>query len=112
MQILNNETMLRIRDKNLLDKLQEMFNESKFTSYNAFLNNLLRQVVFRENKEDEIIDKLDNIEDKTNAIYDKVIFVGHGMAFRTLTYIEQMKPTEIVECDYHIGQKDCEYSFY
>ena len=36
MQILNNETMLRIRDKNLLDKLQEMFNESKFTSYNAF----------------------------------------------------------------------------
>ena len=72
MQILNNETMLRIRDKNLLDKLQEMFNESKFTSYNAFLNNLLRQVVFRENKEDEIIDKLDNIEDKTNANYEKV----------------------------------------
>ena len=72
MQILNNETMLRIRDKNLFDKLQEMFNESKFTSYNAFLNNLLRQVAFRENKEDEIIDKLDNIEDKTNAIYEKV----------------------------------------
>lgn len=72
MQILNNETMLRIRDKNLLDKLQETFNESKFTSCNAFLNNLLKQVVFRENKEDEIIDKLDNIEDKTNAIYEKV----------------------------------------
>ena len=72
MQILNNETMLRIRDKNLLEKLQGMFNESKFTSYNAFLNNLLRQVVFRENKEDEIINKLDNIEDKTNAIYEKV----------------------------------------
>ena len=72
MQILNNETMLRIRDKNLLDKLQETFNESKFTSYNAFLNNLLKQVAFRENKEDEIIDKLDNIEDKTNAIYEKV----------------------------------------
>ena len=72
MQILNNETMLRKKNKNLLDKLQEMFNESKFTSYNAFLNNLLRQVVFRENKEDEIIDKLDNIEDKTNAIYEKV----------------------------------------
>ena len=72
MQILNNETMLRIRDKNLLDKLQEMFNDSNFTSYNAFLNYLLRQVAFRENKEDEIIDKLDNIEDKTNAIYEKV----------------------------------------
>ena len=72
MKILNNEIMLRIRDKNLLDKLQEMFNESKFTSYNAFLNNILRQVAFRENKEDEIIDKLDIIEDKTNAIYEKV----------------------------------------
>lgn len=72
MQILNNETMLRIRDKNLLEKLQEMFNDSNFTSYNAFLNYLLRQVAFRKNKEDEIIDKLDNIEDKTNAIYEKV----------------------------------------
>lgn len=77
MQILNNETMLRIRDKNLLDKLQEMFNESKFTSCNAFLNNLLKQVAFRENKEDEIIDKLDNIEDKTNAIYEKVNKYGN-----------------------------------
>ena len=67
MKNLNNETMLRIRDKNLLDKLQEMFNESKFTSYNAFLNYLLKQVAFRENKEDEI-----NIKDKTNAIYEKV----------------------------------------
>ena len=72
MKNLNNETMLRIRDKNLLDKLQKMFNASNFTSYNAFLNYLLKQVVFRENKEDEIIDKLDNIEDKTNAIYEKV----------------------------------------
>ena len=72
MKNLNNETMLRIRDKNLLDKLQKMFNESNFTSYNAFLNYLLKKVVFRENKEDEIIDKLDNIEDKTNAIYEKI----------------------------------------
>lgn len=72
MKNLNNETMLRIRDKNLLDKLQKMFNESNFTSYNAFLNYLLRQVVFRENKEDEIIEKLEALEDKTNAIYEKV----------------------------------------
>ncbi len=72
MQILNNETMLRIRDENLLDKLQEMFNESNFTSYNAFLNYLLKQVVFRENREDEIIEKLETLEDKTNAIYEKV----------------------------------------
>ena len=72
MKNLNNETMLRIRDKNLLDKLQKMFNESNFTSYNAFLNYLLKQVVFRENKEDEIIEKLEVLEDKTNAIYEKV----------------------------------------
>lgn len=72
MKNLNNETMLRIRDKNLLDKLQKMFNESNFTSYNAFLNYLLKQVVFRENKEDEIIEKLEALEDKTNAIYEKV----------------------------------------
>ena len=72
MKNLNNETMLRIRDKNLLDKLQKMFNESNFTSYNAFLNYLLKQVVFRENKEDEIIEKLETLEDKTNAIYEKV----------------------------------------
>ena len=72
MKNLNNETMLRIRDKNLLDKLQKMFNESNFTSYNAFLNYILKQVVFRENKEDEIIEKLEALEDKTNAIYEKV----------------------------------------
>ena len=72
MKNLNNETMLRIRDKNLLDKLQKMFNESNFTSYNAFLNYLLKQVVFREHKEDEIIEKLEALKDKTNAIYEKV----------------------------------------
>lgn len=46
------------------------------------------------------------------AEYEKVILVGHGMAFRTLTYIEQMKPAEIVECTYEIGQEECVYSFY
>lgn len=45
------------------------------------------------------------------ADYDKVIFVGHSMAFRTLTYIEQMNPAEIIECTYTIGQEDCIYSF-
>lgn len=46
------------------------------------------------------------------AHYDKVIVVGHGMAFRTLTYIEDMRPGEFVECTYEIGQEDCNYSFY
>lgn len=44
--------------------------------------------------------------------YDKVIMVGHGMAFRTLKYIEKMNYGEIVECEYKKGQKDCEYSFF
>lgn len=43
---------------------------------------------------------------------DKVIFVGHGMAFRTLTYIEELPPGGIVECLYEKGQPFCEYSFF
>ncbi len=46
------------------------------------------------------------------AHLDKVILIGHGMAFRSLTYIEEMKPAEIVECRYEIGQPNCVYSFY
>ena len=46
-----------------------------------------------------------------HADRDKVIFVGHGMAFRCLTYIEKMRPAEIIECTYRKGQADCEYSF-
>ncbi len=43
--------------------------------------------------------------------YDKVILVGHGMAFRCLTYIEKMNPAEIIEFTYQKGQAKCEYSF-
>jgi len=42
---------------------------------------------------------------------EKVIFVGHGMAFRCLKYIEKMSPAEIIECTYYKGQTECEYSF-
>lgn len=45
------------------------------------------------------------------ADHGKVIFVGHGMAFRCLTYIEKISPAEIIECTYLKGQADCEYSF-
>lgn len=45
------------------------------------------------------------------AEYEKIILVGHGMALRTLAYIEEMKPAEIVECKYEIGQEECVYSF-
>lgn len=46
------------------------------------------------------------------AKYEKVILVGHGMALRTLAYIEEMKPAEIMECNYEIGQDECIYSFF
>lgn len=45
------------------------------------------------------------------ADHDKVIIVGHGMAFRTLKYIENISPGEIVECIYKRGQRECEYAF-
>lgn len=45
------------------------------------------------------------------ADLDTVILVGHGMAFRTLDYIEEMHPGQIIECYYHKNQSDCKYSF-
>lgn len=45
------------------------------------------------------------------ANHQNVIFVGHGMAFRTLTHIEHMKPAEIVVCNYDPQQENCVYSF-
>lgn len=45
------------------------------------------------------------------ADYSKVIFVCHGMVMRTLTYAEEIKPAEIIECEYVAGQPDCIYSF-
>ena len=43
--------------------------------------------------------------------YEKVIVIGHGMSLRTLTYIKEMLPGQIVECTYSSDQPDCEYSF-
>ena len=43
------------------------------------------------------------------ADLDRVILVGHGMAFRTLTGIEKMDHAEIVEFAYSIGQPDISY---
>lgn len=60
---------------------------------------------------EEVRKRMRKVADKYTD-YNKVIFVGHGMAFRTLTYIEQMKPAEIIECIYSLGQDDCVYSFH
>jgi broad specificity phosphatase PhoE len=59
---------------------------------------------------DDMRKRMRRVADKY-AEYDKVILVGHGMALRTLAYIEEMRPAEIVECNYEIGQEDCIYSF-
>ncbi len=56
-------------------------------------------------------ERMKRVADKY-ADYNKVIIVGHGMAFRTLTYIEKMAPAQLVECVYQKGQPDCEYSFF
>ncbi len=60
---------------------------------------------------DEVRKRMRRVADKY-ANCDKVIIVGHGMAFRALAYIEKMKPAEIIECSYDLGQEDCLYSFY
>lgn len=54
--------------------------------------------------------RMKHVADKYSD-YDKVIIVGHGMSFRTLKYIENINPGEIVECVYKRGQADCEYAF-
>lgn len=42
---------------------------------------------------------------------DCVILVGHGMAFRTLSYMEKLKPAEIFECHYEMNHEACEFVF-
>lgn len=69
---IKNEIMLRIKQKSLLDKLQNLYDNSKCTSVNEFLNTILKVYAFKSDKQDEILDKLETIEDTTNAIYEKV----------------------------------------
>ena len=66
--------------------------------------------IFRWETVSHMRERMRRVADKY-ANYEKVIFVGHGMAFRSLAYIETMRPAEIVEFDYEVGQPDCEYSF-
>ncbi len=56
-------------------------------------------------------ERMKRVADKYSD-YNKVIMVGHGMAFRTLAYIEKMAPAQLIECVYQKGQPDCEYSFF
>ena len=66
------QNMLRLREKHLVDKLQEIYENSQYRSINEFLNACLKQVAFKEMKEDEIISRLDQMEDVLNAIYERM----------------------------------------
>ncbi len=66
------EIMLRIKQKSLIDKLQALYNTSKCKSVNEFINSILEVYAFHNDKQDEILDKLETIKDTTNAIYEKV----------------------------------------
>ena len=63
---------LRLKDVRLLEKLQEMYDMTKFESVNEFLNAVLKSYAFKENRDDQIIELLDQIEDTTTAIWEKV----------------------------------------
>ena len=63
--------MLRIRNAEVLDKLQEMYNKTKFKSINEFLNYLLEESVFGSSTK-EINNSLNNIKSYVMAIWEKV----------------------------------------
>jgi Fructose-2,6-bisphosphatase len=59
----------------------------------------------------QLRERVRNVADKY-ADYNKVIIVCHGMVIRTLTYAEEIKPAEIIECEYVAGHPECRYSFF
>ena len=63
---------LHLKDVRLLEKLQEMYDMTKFESVNEFLNAVLKSYAFKENRDDQIMELLDQIEDTTSAIWEKV----------------------------------------
>ena len=66
------ENMLRIHDLKLIDKLEEIYQKSRYKSINEFLNACLKQFAERESKEDEILEGIEEIKDAVNAIYERV----------------------------------------
>lgn len=62
--------MVRIRDKKLLDKIAELYAPSHCTTRNEFFNLILKNYAFKEDKQEEILEQLKALEDKTNAIFE------------------------------------------
>jgi broad specificity phosphatase PhoE len=62
-------------------------------------------------------ESLDSLKTRVNKViekyvqYDKVIVVCHGMAIRTIKYVEKIELGEIIECNYHMGKEDCTFPF-
>lgn len=69
---IKSENMLRIKDLELLNKLQERYSLSSCKSVNEFVNLILKHYAFKDTREDEIFEKLETLEDTTNAIFEKV----------------------------------------
>ncbi len=63
---------LRLKDIKLQEKLQEMYEETKFESVNEFLNAVLKSFAFKQNRDDEILDTLEKIDNTTTAIWEKL----------------------------------------
>ena len=71
-EIIKPTITLRLKDVRLQEKLQKMYDMTKFESVNEFLNAVLKSYAFKENRDDQIMDLLDQIEDTTTAIWEKV----------------------------------------
>ena len=52
------QNMLRLREKRLVDKLQEIYENSQYGSINEFLNACLKQVAFKEMKVNAIYERM------------------------------------------------------
>lgn len=118
-QIISGETGLRVEvELDLHEWVPDW--ESRYTTseesfalareFNEYKGEYPTGEKFRWETVSHMRERMRRVADKY-AGYDKVIFVGHGMAFRSLAYIETMRPAEIIECTYEKGQPDCEYSF-
>lgn len=118
-QIISKNTGIEVRvELDLHEWLPDLSNKYN-TSQEAFclteeFNNCKGVYPIETSKQWETLDDMRKrmriVADKY-AEYEKIIIVGHGMALRTLTYIKEMKPAEIVECKYEKGQEECIYSF-
>ena len=71
-EIIKPTITLRLKDVRLQEKLQEIYDMTIFESVNEFLNAVLKSYAFKENRDDQIMELLDQIEDTTTAIWEKV----------------------------------------